>query len=78
MGEAAGAAVSGIEITVHPERCMAIGQCRAAAPDVFGVGDSGWVRLLEPRPTADRLDDVLDAAESCPLAAIEVNVQERK
>lgn len=70
--------MSGIEITVHPERCMATGQCRAAAPDVFGTGDSGWVRLLEPRPAADRLDDILDAAESCPLAAIDVNVQEGK
>jgi ferredoxin len=78
MGEAAGAAVSGIEITVHPERCMAIGQCRAAAPDIFGTSDSGWVRLLEPRPAADRLGDIVDAAESCPLAAIEVNVQEGK
>jgi ferredoxin len=78
MGEAAGAAVSGIEITVHPERCMAIGQCRAAAPDVFGTGDSGWVRLLKSRPAADRLDDILTAAESCPLTAIEVNVQEGK
>jgi ferredoxin len=70
--------VSGIEISVHPERCMAAGGCRVVAPDVFGTGEEGWVRLLEPRPAADRLDDVLDAAESCPLAAIEVNVREGK
>ena len=70
--------MSGIEITVHPERCMAIGHCRAVAPDVFGREDSGWVRLLAPRPAADRLDDILNAAESCPLAAIDVNVPEGK
>lgn len=68
--------MNGIQVTVHPERCMASGHCRAAAPDVFGTDDVGWVRLLEPRPAADRLDDVLGAAESCPLAAIEVNVRE--
>lgn len=67
-----------MKIIVHPERCMATGQCRAAAPDVFGADDDGWVRLLEPRPAADRLDDVRNAAESCPLAAIEVNVRERE
>jgi ferredoxin len=76
MGEAAGAAVNGIQVTVYPERCMASGHCRAGAPDVFGTDGGGWVRLLEPRPTADRLDGVIDAADSCPLAAIEVNVQE--
>jgi ferredoxin len=64
--------VSGIDIAVHAERCMATGLCRAVAPDVFGADDSGWVRLLEPRPAEDRLDDVLDAAESCPVAAIDV------
>ncbi|MGH3253464.1 MAG: ferredoxin [Trebonia sp.] len=70
--------MSGIEITVHPDRCMATGQCRAVAPDVFGADDSGWVRLLEQQPAKDRLDDILHAAESCPLAAIEVNGWERK
>jgi ferredoxin len=68
--------VSGFEVTVYPERCMATGLCRAAAPDVFGVGESGWVRLLEPPPAGDRLDDILVAAESCPVAAIEVNQRE--
>ncbi|GAA2713151.1 ferredoxin [Micromonospora olivasterospora] len=64
---------TGIEVTVHPERCMAMGHCRAAAPVVFGADDSGWVRLLEPRPAADRPDDVLHAAESCPVTAIDVD-----
>ncbi len=64
--------MSGIEVTVHPDRCMATGACRTVAPDVFGEDDQGWVRLLLPRPPADRLADVLEAADSCPLAAIDV------
>ena len=56
---------------------MAVGECRTNAPDVFGTGESGWVRLLEPRPAAGGLDAVLNAVESCPVAAIEVDVDER-
>ncbi|MDN3354142.1 ferredoxin [Actinomadura sp. DC4] len=70
--------MSGIDIAVHPERCMAMGLCRAVAPDVFGTDDDGWVRLLEPGPVADRIDDVLDAAESCPVSAIDVDIPPRR
>lgn len=55
---------------------MAAGQCHAAAPDVFAAGDDGWVRLLQPRPAADRLSAVRNAADLCPLAAIEITVTE--
>lgn len=66
-----------IDVTVHSERCMAMGRCRTTAPDVFAADENGWVRLLQPRPAADRLDDVLLAADSCPVAAIDVDVRER-
>lgn len=66
--------MTGIEITVNSDRCMAMGECRVAAPDVFSADDSGWVRLLEPRLPADRLDDILNAVGSCPVTAIEVDV----
>jgi ferredoxin len=64
---------TGPGVAVHAERCMAMGYCRSAAPDVFGADAGGWVRLLEPRPAADRLDEILNAAESCPVAAIDVH-----
>ncbi|XRQ08731.1 ferredoxin [Actinomadura welshii] len=67
-----------IGVAVHPDRCMAMGFCRAVAPGVFGAGDDGWVHLLEPHPAAERLDDVQDAADSCPLGAIEVHVRQRR
>ncbi|GAA3568093.1 hypothetical protein GCM10022222_59980 [Amycolatopsis ultiminotia] len=65
--------MSDVRITVHPQWCMANGACRAAAPDVFGTDEAGWVRLVEPRPPAGRLDAVRAAADSCPVAAIEVD-----
>jgi ferredoxin len=67
-----------IDVAVHPERCMAMGFCRALAPDVFGADDDNWVRLREPHPAADRLGDVRDAADSCPHGAIEVHVRQRR
>jgi ferredoxin len=42
------------------------------APEVFGADGRGWVVLLDPHPAAERLDQVLDAQDACPLAVIEV------
>ena len=64
--------MSDIDVVVHPDRCMATGVCRDAAPDVFGADSDGWVRLLLPHPPLDRLEAVLEAADYCPLAAIDV------
>ncbi|MFF0501957.1 ferredoxin [Nocardia aobensis] len=66
------AADSDMTVTVHPERCMGSGICRRAAPAVFGADAEGWVTLLDAEPTRDLVDGVLEAAEECPTAAIEV------
>lgn len=50
---------------------MASGACRRAAPRVFGATPDGWVTLLDPTPDGqDR--EVQAAAQSCPVAAIDV------
>jgi len=61
-----------LSVAVRAEQCAASGGCRSAAPSVFGQDEQGWVRVLDPNPSAAHLDAVLDASESCPMGVIEV------
>ncbi|MCV7229199.1 ferredoxin [Mycolicibacterium komossense] len=61
-----------MQVIVRSEHCMASGSCRRAAPEVFGSTPEGWVTLLEERPRPDIRTAVVRAAESCPVAAIDV------
>jgi len=60
-----------MKITVYPDRCCASGRCSDIAPEVFSFDDDGYVRLLRERAD-DTEKDILDAAEACPTASIEV------
>lgn len=60
-----------VHVEARSEFCMASGYCRRAAPQVFGAEPEGWVRLLDATP-AGQTEDVLEAAESCPVTAIRV------
>lgn len=51
---------------------MASGACRRAAPGVFGATREGWVTVLDPTPIGQD-EDVLAAAQRCPVAAIDVD-----
>jgi ferredoxin len=62
-----------MHITVHPDRCCASGRCVEIAPEVFSFDDDGYVRLLRERAD-DTEKDILDAAEACPTASIEVSL----
>jgi len=62
---------TGPHVVVHAEFCAGSGACRRAAPTVFGSDGNGWVTLLDEHPTG-KLDEVLDAQQSCPLGVIEV------
>jgi len=62
---------TGAHIVVHSDFCAGSGACRRAAPTVFGSDQNGFVTLLDEHPTG-KLDEVLDAQESCPLGVIEV------
>ncbi|MFF2085394.1 ferredoxin [Nocardia sp. NPDC058176] len=60
-----------LRVTVHAEACMASGACRRAAPTVFGETDDGWVSLFDPTPVG-HIEEVLLAAQLCPMAAIDI------
>jgi ferredoxin len=62
-----------MRVALDQDRCIAAGQCVAAAPDVFDQRDEdGVVVLLKATPDADEEDDVRRAAVVCPALAIQV------
>ena len=62
-----------MRVAVDQDKCIAAGQCVAAAPDVFDQRDEdGVVVLVKATPDADEEDDVRQAAAVCPALAIQV------
>ncbi|MEU1515153.1 ferredoxin [Streptomyces sp. NPDC090075] len=62
-----------MKISIEQDRCVAAGQCVAAAPDVFDQRDEdGVVVLLDPAPHAALAEDVRHAAAVCPALAIHI------
>ncbi|WP_327312925.1 ferredoxin [Streptomyces sp. NBC_01235] len=62
-----------MKVVVDEEKCVAAGQCVAAAMDVFDQrDDDGIVVLLEENPPPELADDVRNAAAVCPALAIRI------
>lgn len=62
-----------MRVAVDQDRCIAAGQCVAAAPDVFDQRDEdGVVVLVKAVPDAAEEDDVRQAASTCPALAIQI------
>lgn len=65
---------------VKKDTCIGCGACTAIASDVFQIGDDGLAETINPEDVENKVkeinndvkDDVIDAAESCPVGAIEV------
>ena len=62
-----------MKVVVDEDKCVAAGQCVAAAMDVFDQRDEdGIVVLLEENPPAELADGVRNAAAVCPALAIRI------
>jgi ferredoxin len=62
-----------MRVAVDQDKCVAAGQCVAAAPAVFDQRDEdGIVVLLKAAPDAAEEDDVRRAAGVCPALAIQL------
>ncbi len=58
--------------TVKKDVCIGCGLCTSMASEVFGFGDDGLAEnILNAEIPADLEDVVKEAAESCPVSAIE-------
>ncbi len=60
------------KIKTIPSNCIASGNCRIVAPDLFGQDDEGVVVARVTRLSAAQLADARSAAAACPVAAIEL------
>ena len=55
------------------DTCIGCGACTAGCPDVFDLNDEGKAfNTLGEDVSADLMDSVKEAAESCPVEAIEL------
>ncbi len=62
-----------MKVVIDEDKCVAAGQCVAAAADVFDQRDEdGIVVLLNENPPAELADDVRQAAAVCPALAIRI------
>ncbi|MFI5613618.1 ferredoxin [Amycolatopsis sp. NPDC051903] len=60
------------EISTDQTRCQGYGNCAAAAPEVFDLGDTGVVEVLKQNPDGPELERAREAATLCPVQAITV------
>ena len=59
-----------MRVAYDESRCAATGICESLAPDVFEVGDDGWLVVLEVEPAEDRRTAVVEACAACPTGAL--------
>ena len=54
------------------ENCIGCGACTAIAPDFFEFGDAGYA--IPIKEVVEKItEDVQEAAEGCPVSAIEIS-----
>ncbi|MEV2218337.1 MULTISPECIES: ferredoxin [Nocardia] len=62
-----------MKVVIDEDKCVAAGQCVAAAVEVFDQRDEdGIVVLLNEHPSAEQAEDVRQAAAVCPAMAISI------
>ncbi len=54
------------------EDCIGCGLCEGTCPDVFTIGDDGLAYALDEDVPEDLEDDAQNAADGCPVSAIEI------
>ncbi|MFI5613075.1 ferredoxin [Amycolatopsis sp. NPDC051903] len=59
-------------VRVH-DSCIGVGLCESLAPEVFSLGEGTQAKVLSAELPDDLLEGATEAAESCPMAAIEID-----
>lgn len=57
---------------VNKDACIGCGSCTVIASDVFEIDDDGLAVAKSENITDENKEEVIDACESCPTSAIEV------
>lgn len=58
------------KIKINREKCIGARSCAFLAPGVFQLDDNNLAYIVDPESTED--DQILLAAKSCPVLAIEI------
>lgn len=61
-----------MKVSVALDSCVGSGSCTNACPEVFELGDDGYLHVLQEEPDEALRSAVEDAAELCPTGAITV------
>ncbi|MCK0091787.1 ferredoxin [Rhodococcus sp. F64268] len=59
-----------MRVEVDSDRCVGHGLCEATAPDVFEVGDGGYVIIDDEAASSCDESDLRTAVNNCPSAAL--------
>lgn len=66
--------MTALRIEIFPDKCIGVGQCVVAAPDLFQQNeDDGIVYLVRDDAPADKRAEAIAAARLCPTLAIVVH-----
>ncbi|MER7623053.1 ferredoxin [Streptomyces sp. NPDC126503] len=68
----AGTGPGRVLLRVDTGACCRSGACSLVAPDLFDQGDDGKVVLRTPHPPDDLLEAAEEAADYCPVSAIQL------
>lgn len=61
-----------MKVDVDLGMCVSSGSCANVCPEVFELGDDGYLHVLQPEPDEALRTSVDEAAELCPTGAISV------
>ena len=53
------------------ENCIACGMCTSVCPEVFSMSDEGYAEAIDEDAPTEAEDSAHEAAEGCPVDAIE-------
>jgi len=59
-------------VTVDKTKCIGCGLCTSIAPEVFELGDDGFSHVKDANGDKKYPKQVKEAADSCPVKAIEI------
>ena len=61
-----------MKATINKNACIGCGACNAIAQGIFEMDNDGLATVNVDTIPEDKKDEVVDASESCPTSAIEI------
>lgn len=60
-----------MKVVVNRDNCIGCGACESIEPNVFQLDDEGISKVIEENVESSNEENINDAIDSCPTAAIE-------